>query len=146
MTEEKKYSLISVDTGDPAEPGGVRTTRTTNDGEETIVVSSNSPVNDQAPSMPASDRAVESHRMRPAGSSAARADVTSAATADTLRDPEARAGGSEKRDDADDGSSRSNAIGRGDNDEIPFKRMQTVIIVSLIVVIAAFLVYFNFLR
>ena len=119
--EEKRYSLISVDTGDPAESGGVRTTRATDDGEETIVVSSTAPASDR-------DVSQETHSQQEQHSGRLHDDVRMApavATSDAHEPKKYEEGG---------------------DDEVPFKRMQAVIIISLIVVIAVFLVYFNFLR
>ena len=113
--EEKKYSLISLDTETSEEDAGVRTTRRVVDGEETVVVSSR-------PYATGGD-AKEVSATHPAAPS-------STAEAEPASSP-ARANEEHGQDGAD---------------EVPFKRMQTVIIVALVVVIVVFFVYFNFLR
>ncbi len=120
-SEDKKYSLISVDTGVAEEEAGVRTRREVVDGEETIVVSSAAPVASE-PTETASD----SGRVAASQGDRARSDA----------DPVVFSGSEELLQD-DDAS---------DDDQIPFQRMQGIIIVCLIVLIVAFLVYFNFIR
>lgn len=118
-SEEKKYPLISVDTGIAEEEAGVRTRHEIVDGEETIVVSSRVAMNEATKMSPASDLG---HRQMDHAFS----DVSSSS-----HELEDRLG----QDDSAD-----------DNDQIPFQRMQGVIIVCLIAIIVAFLVYFNFIR
>lgn len=118
-SEEKKYSLISVDTGAAEEETGVRTSREVVDGEETIVVSSN-----------ASPR-----------------EAQEAAASGTPRRSQADHAHAETRPDLiDDADLVAQDDGSDDNDQIPFQRMQGIIIVCLIVLIVVFLVYFNFIR
>lgn len=120
-TEDKKYSLISVDTGVAEEEAGVRTTREVVDGEETIVVSSGASAASEPP-----ETASESGR----DGSSQRGRVRSDA------DAVAFSGSGEPAQDA----------AADDDDHIPFRRMQGIIIICLIVLIVAFLVYFNFIR
>lgn len=118
-SEEKKYSLISVDTGIAEEEAGVRTRHEIVDGEETIVVSSRVAMNEAAKMPPTSD--LGRHQM-----DSTRSDVSSASS---------RESDQLGQDDSADG-----------DDQIPFQRMQGVIIVCLIAIIVVFLVYFNFIR
>ncbi len=118
-SEEQKYSLISVDTGIAEEEPSVRTRHEIIDGEETIVVSSRATVKEATKMSPTSD--LGRHQM-----DSTRSDASSASS---------RESDQLGQDDSPDG-----------DDQIPFQRMQGVIIVCLIAIIVAFLVYFNFIR
>lgn len=131
MAEEKqKYSLISLDTGEEPvetteveERAGVTTTTQVIDGEETIRVSS-------------------------AGRTAATADA--AALAEDLSEAadeqapmrDARHGEEPAQEEAPTHTSDAPE----DEEPVPYRRMQSVIVLCLIVLIAVFLVYFNFFR
>lgn len=128
--QQKKYSLINLDTGEAEEAAGVRTTRSVIDGEETIVVQS-----------------------APAG----REDVASVAAPEPVQQAEARAEvliedhPAETEDHAVTTVTWSKPKPRPEDEtegeeEVPFKRMQAIIIVCLIALIVIFFVYFNFLR
>ena len=119
-SEEKKYSLISVDTGAAEEEAGVRTERAVVNGEETIVVSSGVSRSERAERAATSDRSQHSSAER----------VYAGSRSDSLNESD------QLVQDND----------RDDDDQIPFQRMQGVIIVCLLVLIVAFLVYFNFIR
>lgn len=119
MAEEKKYSLISVDTGSTEVEAGVRTRREVVNGEETIVVSSSAPMDETADMTSAADHLARSQTER--------------ANSDVGPDPLGKRDQQLQDHDMDD-------------DQIPFRRMQGIIIVCLIVLIAAFLIYFNFVR
>lgn len=131
MAEEKqKYSLISLDTGEEPvetteveERAGVTTTMQVIDGEETIRVSS-------------------------AGRTAASVDA--AAPAEDLAEaadeqaPMYDARRSEELVQEEAPTHTSDAP--EDEEPVPYRRMQSVIVLCLIVLIAVFLVYFNFFR
>lgn len=131
MAEDKqKYSLISLDTGEEPvetteveERAGVTTTTQVIDGEETIRVSS-------------------------AGRTAATADAAvlvedlSEATDEQAPMRDARHGEEPAQEEAP--THTSDAL--EDEEPVPYRRMQSVIVLCLIVLIAVFLVYFNFFR
>lgn len=131
MAEEKqKYSLISLDTGkepvettEAEERAGVTTTTQVVDGEETIRVSS-------------------------AGRTAATADAAvlvedlSEATDEQAPMRDARHGEEPAQEEAPTHTSDAPE----DEESVPYRRMQSVIVLCLIVLIAVFLVYFNFFR
>lgn len=131
MAEEKqKYSLISLDTGEEPvetteveERAGVTTTTQVIDGEETIRVSS-------------------------AGRTAASVDA--AVPAEDL--PEAADEQAPMRDarrgeePAQEEESTHISDAPEDEEPVPYRRMQSVIVLCLIALIAVFLVYFNFFR
>lgn len=127
-SEDKKYSLISVDTGVAEEEAGVRTTREVVGGEETIVVSSSASCDEAT-----SDDVLNTAAKVETAGVPERLDHTSR-FADDGAPADAQASSQVDRDDGDD------------DDKIPFQRMQGIIIVCLIVLIVAFLVYFNFVR
>ena len=131
MAEDKqKYSLISLDTGEEPvetteveERAGVTTTTQVIDGEETIRVSS-------------------------AGRTAATADAgvpaedLSEATDEQAPMRDARHGEEPAQEEA---PTLTSAVPE-DEEPVPYRRMQSVIVLCLIVLIAVFLVYFNFFR
>lgn len=133
MAEEKqKYSLISLDTGEELvetteveERAGVTTTTQVIDGEETIRVSS-------------------------AGRTAATADAAvlvedlSEAIDEQapMREHDAYHGNEPVQEEAPTFTSDESE----DEEPVPYRRMQSVIVLCLIVLIAVFLVYFNFFR
>lgn len=129
MAEEKqKYSLISLDTGEEPvetteveERAGVTTTTQVIDGEETIRVSS-------------------------AGRTAATVDAASLAEAADeqapMREHDAYHGNEPVQEEAPTFTSDESE----DEEPVPYRRMQSVIVLCLIVLIAVFLVYFNFFR
>lgn len=131
MAEEKqKYSLISLDTGEEPvetteveERAGVTTTTQVIDGEETIRVSS-------------------------AGRTAATADAAvlvedlSEAIDEQAPMRDARHGEEPAQEEAPTHTSDAPE----DEEPVPYRRMQSVIVLCLIVLIAVFLVYFNFFR
>lgn len=131
MAEEKqKYSLISLDTGEEPvetteveERAGVTITTQVIDGEETIRVSS-------------------------AGRTAATADAAvlvedlSEATDEQAPMRDARHGEEPAQEEAPTHTSDAPE----DEEPVPYRRMQSVIVLCLIVLIAVFLVYFNFFR
>ena len=131
MAEEKqKYSLISLDTGEELvetteveERAGVTTTTQVVDGEETIRVSS-------------------------AGRTAATADAgvpaedLSEVTGGQAPMRDARHGEEPAQEEAPTLTSDAPE----DEEPVPYRRMQSVIVLCLIVLIAVFLVYFNFFR
>ena len=131
MAEDKqKYSLISLDTGEEPvetteveERAGVTTTTQVIDGEETIRVSS-------------------------AGRTAATADAAvpaedlSEATDEQAPMRDARHGEEPAQEEAPTHTSDAPE----DEEPVPYRRMQSVIVLCLIVLIAVFLVYFNFFR
>ena len=131
MAEDKqKYSLISLDTGEEPvetteveERAGVTTTTQVIDGEETIRVSS-------------------------AGRTAATADAAvlvedlSEATDEQAPMRDARHGEEPAQEEAPTLTSDAPE----DEEPVPSRRMQSVIVLCLIVLIAVFLVYFNFFR
>lgn len=131
MAEEKqKYSLISLDTGEELvetaeveERAGVTTTTQVIDGEETIRVSS-------------------------AGRTAATADAAvlvedlSEAIDEQAPMRDARHGEEPAQEEAPTHTSDAPE----DEEPVPYRRMQSVIVLCLIVLIAVFLVYFNFFR
>lgn len=129
MAEEKqKYSLISFDTGEGGrtavsveERAGVTTTTQVVDGEETIRVSSAEKA--AAPvdaAVPAEDPA----------------EATDAPASDVRRSEEL------VQEEVPIPASDSPE----DEEPVPYRRMQLVIVLSLVVLIAVFLVYFNFFR
>lgn len=131
MAEDKqKYSLISLDTGEEPvetteveERAGVTTTTQVIDGEETIRVSS-------------------------AGRTAATADAAvlvedlSEATDEQAPMRDARHGEEPAQEEAPTHTSDAPE----DEEPVPYRRMQSVIVLCLIVLVAVFLVYFNFFR
>lgn len=131
MAEDKqKYSLISLDTGEEPvetteveERAGVTTTTQVIDGEETIRVSS-------------------------AGRTAATADAAvlvedlSEATDEQAPMRDVRHGEEPAQEEAPTHASDAPE----DEEPVPYRRMQSVIVLCLIVLIAVFLVYFNFFR
>lgn len=131
MAEDKqKYSLISLDTGEEPvetteveERAGVTTTTQVIDGEETIRVSS-------------------------AGRTAATADAAvlvedlSEATDEQAPMRDACHGEEPAQEEAPTHTSDAPE----DEEPVPYRRMQSVIVLCLIVLIAVFLVYFNFFR
>ena len=131
MAEDKqKYSLISLDTGEEPvetteveERAGVTTTTQVIDGEETIRVSS-------------------------AGRTAATADAAvlvedlSEATDEQAPMRDARHGEEPAQEEAPTHTSDAPE----DEEPVPYRRMQSVIVLCLIVLIAVFLVYFTFFR
>lgn len=131
MAEDKqKYSLISLDTGEEPvetteveERAGVTTTTQVIDGEETIRVSS-------------------------AGRTAATADAAvlvedlSEVTGGQAPMRDARHGEEPAQEEAPTHTSDAPE----DEEPVPYRRMQSVIVLCLIVLIAVFLVYFNFFR
>ena len=131
MAEDKqKYSLISLDTGEEPvetteveERAGVTTITQVIDGEETIRVSS-------------------------AGRTAATADAAvlvedlSEATDEQAPMRDARHGEEPAQEEAPTHTSDAPE----DEEPVPYRRMQSVIVLCLIVLIAVFLVYFNFFR
>lgn len=131
MAEEKqKYSLISLDTGEEPvetteveERAGVTTTTQVIDGEETIRVSS---AGRTAASV---DAAVPAENLPKAADEQA-----------PMRD--ARRGEEPDQEEAPTHTSDAPE----DEEPVPYRRMQSVIVLCLIVLIAVFLVYFNFFR
>ena len=133
MAEEKqKYSLISLDTGEELvetteveERAGVTTTMQVVDGEETIRVSS-------------------------AGRTAATADAAvlvedlSEATDEQapMRERDAHHGEELVQEETPTHASDEPE----DEEPVPYRRMQSVIIICLVVLIVAFIAYFNFFR
>jgi len=128
--DKQKYSLISLDTGEEPvetteveERAGVTTTTQVIDGEETIRVSS-------------------------AGRTAATADAAvlvedlSEATDEQAPMRDARHGEEPAQEEAPTHTSDAPE----DEEPVPYRRMQSVIVLCLIVLIAVFLVYFNFFR
>lgn len=129
MAEEKqKYSLISLETGEGGrtavsveERAGVTTTMQVVDGEETIRVSSAEKA--AAPvdaAVPAEDPA----------------EATDAPASDVRRSEEL------VQEEVPTPASDSPE----DEEPVPYRRMQLVIVLCLVVLIAVFLVYFNFFR
>lgn len=131
MAEDKqKYSLISLDTGEEPvetteveERAGVTTTTQVIDGEETIRVSS---AGRTAASV---DAAVPAENLSEAADEQA-----------PMRD--ARHGEEPAQEEAPTHTSDAPE----DEEPVPYRRMQSVIVLCLIVLIAVFLVYFNFFR
>lgn len=131
MAEEKqKYSLISLDTGEEPvettemeERAGVTTTTQVIDGEETIRVSS-------------------------AGRTAASVDA--AVPAEYLpeaADEQAPMRDARRGEEPDQEEAPTHISDEPEDEEpVPYRRMQSVIVLCLIVLIAVFLVYFNFFR
>lgn len=133
MAEDKqKYSLISLDTGEEPvetteveERAGVTTTTQVIDGEETIRVSS-------------------------AGRTAATADaavlvedLSEAADGQApMRERDAHHGEELVQEEAPTHTSDAPE----DEEPVPYRRMQSVIIICLVVLIVAFIAYFNFFR
>jgi len=126
--EKQKYSLISLDTGEEGrtavsveERAGVTTTTQVIDGEETIRVSSAEKA--AAPvdaAVPAEDPA----------------ETTDAPAPDARRSEEL------VQEEVPTPASDSPE----DEEPVPYRRMQLVIVLCLVVLIAVFLVYFNFFR
>lgn len=133
MAEEKqKYSLISLDTGDePVETtvlegrAGVTTTTQVVDGEETIRVSS--AVEAPTPADALVNDAVPAE------------DLAGAAEAQAF---DARRGEEPVQEEAPAHASDAPE----DEEPVPYRRMQSAIILCLVVLIVAFIVYFNFFR
>ena len=131
MAEEKqKYSLISLDTGEEPvetteveERAGVTTTTQVIDGEETIRVSS-------------------------AGRTAASVDA--AVPAEDLpeaADEQAPMRDARRGEEPDQEEAPAHISDEPEDEEpVPYRRMQSVIVLCLIVLIAVFLVYFSFFR
>lgn len=131
MAEDKqKYSLISLDTGEEPvetteveERAGVTTTTQVIDGEETIRVSS-------------------------AGRTAATADAgvpaedLSEVTGGQAPMRDARHGEEPVQEEAPTLTSDAPE----DEEPVPYRRMRSVIIICLVVLIVAFIAYFNFFR
>lgn len=129
--QEKKYSLIDLDTGDTEEESIVRTMRSVVDGEEIILVQSEQPTE--------------------ATSTAAPQDLEPAAQAEVRAEAPLDLGEYDTEDHAVTTVAWSkpkpvSETETNEDDEVPFKRMQAVIIVCLITVIVAFVIYFNFFR
>lgn len=133
MAEEKqKYSLISLDTGEELvetteveERAGVTTTTQVVDGEETIRVSSAGRTAATADAgVPAEDLSEVTGGQAP------------------MRERDARHGEEPVQEEAP--THASDAL--EDEEPVPYRRMQSVIVLCLIVLIAVFLVYFNFFR
>lgn len=133
MAEEKqKYSFISLDTGDEPvettvfeERAGVTTTTQVVDGEETIRVSS-------AVEAPVSADVLVNDAV-PAE------DLTGAAGAQVS---DARRGEEPVQEEALTHASDAPE----DEEPVPYRRMQSAIVICLVVLIVAFIVYFNFFR
>ena len=133
MAEEKqKYSLISLDTGEEPvetteveERAEVTTTTQVIDGEETIRVSSAgrtaTTVDAAVPAEDLSEAADEQAPMREHDAYHDKEPVQEEAPTHISAEPE-------------------------DEEPVPYRRMQSVIVLCLIVLIAVFLVYFNFFR
>ena len=129
MAEEKqKYSLISLDTGEGGctavsveERAGVTTTTQVIDGEETIRVSS------------AEKTAAFEDTAVPAEDPAETTEVPA---------PDARRSEELVQEEVPTPVSDSPE----DEEPVPYRRMQLVIVLCLVVLIAVFLVYFNFFR
>ena len=131
MAEEKqKYSLISLDTGEEPietteveERAGVTTTTQVIDGEETIRVSS-------------------------AGGTAATADAAAPAEdPPEVTDEQAPMRDARRSEELVQEEAPTHTSDAPEDEEpVPYRRMQSVIVLCLIVLIAVFLVYFNFFR
>ncbi len=131
MAEEKqKYSLISLDTGEEPvetteveERAGVTTTTQVIDGEETIRVSS-------------------------AGRTAASVDAAvSAEDLAEAADEQAPMRDARRGEESDQEEAPTHASDEPEDEEpVPYRRMQSVIIICLVVLIVAFIAYFNFFR
>ena len=129
MAEEKqKYSLISLDTGEEGrtavsveERAGVTTTTQVIDGEETIRVSSAekaaAPVDAAVPAEDPAEHTDSSFQAAVRSEELVQEEVPTP----TSDSPE-------------------------DEEPVPYRRMQLVIVLCLVVLIAVFLVYFNFFR
>lgn len=133
MAEDKqKYSLISLDTGEEPvetteveERAGVTTTTQVIDGEETIRVSSAGRTAATADAgVPAEDLSEVTGEQAP------------------MRERDARHGEEPVQEEAPTLTSDASE----DEEPVPYRRMQSVIVLCLIVLIAVFLVYFNFFR
>ncbi len=133
MAEEKqKYSLILLDTGEEPvetteveERAGVTTTTQVIDGEETIRVSSTGRTAATA------DAAVLVEDLSEAADGQAPMRERDAHHGEELVQEEAPTHASDEPED---------------EEPVPYRRMQSVIVLCLIVLIAVFLVYFNFFR
>lgn len=131
MAEDKqKYSLISLDTGEEPvetteveERAGVTTTTQVIDGEETIRVSS-------------------AGRIAATADAAVLVEDLSEATDEQAPMRDARHGEEPAQEEAPTFTSDEPE----DEEPVPYRRMQSVIVLCLIVLIAVFLVYFNFFR
>lgn len=131
MAEEKqKYSLISLDAGEEPietteveERAGVTTTTQVIDGEETIRVSS-------------------------AGGTAATADAAAPAEdPPEVTDEQAPMRDARRSEELVQEEAPTHTSDAPEDEEpVPYRRMQSVIVLCLIVLIAVFLVYFNFFR
>lgn len=133
MAEDKqKYSLISLDTGEEPvetteveERAGVTTTTQVIDGEETIRVSSTGRTAATADAgVPAEDLSEAADGQAP------------------MRERDAHHGEELVQEEAPTHASDAPE----DEELVPYRRMQSVIVLCLIVLIAVFLVYFNFFR
>lgn len=133
MAEEKqKYSLILLDTGEEPvetteveERAGVTTTTQVIDGEETIRVSSTGRTAATA------DAGVPAEDLSEAADGQAPMRERDAHHGEELIQEEAPTHASDEPED---------------EEPVPYRRMQSVIIICLVVLIAVFLVYFNFFR
>lgn len=131
MAEDKqRYSLISLDTGEEPvetteveERAGVTTTTQVIDGEETIRVSS-------------------ARRTAATADAAVLVEDLSEATYEQAPMRDARHGEEPVQEEAPTLTSDAPE----DEEPVPYRRMQSVIVLCLIVLIAVFLVYFNFFR
>lgn len=121
MTEEKKYSLITLDKGSAVEVAPHKVGEAPE--EETIVVSS-----------------VRGVSAKPA------AGADSAQATSSSSDPRHEVASYKTTQDKPPQNKPSSNEPSQDDEGVPFQRMQTVIIVCLIAVIVIFLIYFNFLR
>lgn len=133
MAEEKqKYSLISLDTGEEPvetteveERAGVTTTTQVIDGEETIRVSSTGRTAATADAgVPAEDLSEAADGQAP------------------MRERDAHHGEELIQEEAPTLTSDAPE----DEEPVPYRRMQSVIIICLVVLIVAFIAYFNFFR
>lgn len=129
MTNEKRYTLIKLDAGSSNDEGEAVESENALEQEETIVVSAAGARRSGA--LPAQEEDV----VRIDSSSLADGEAKEARAADPA----------EEQPEAFSADGRSGEAD-GDSEGVPFQRMQTIIIICLIVVIVAFLVYFNFLR
>lgn len=133
MAEEKqKYSLISLDTGEEPvetteveERAGVTTTTQVIDGEETIRVSSTGGTAVTA------DAGVPAENLPEAADGQAPMRERDAHHGEELVQEEAPTHASDEPED---------------EEPVPYRRMQSVIIICLVVLIVAFIAYFNFFR
>ena len=131
MADKKKYTLIELDTG-------------LSECEERTAELSGTPVKEET-------IVVSSAGARPFDAARDGERVFVDTTGDGGQKPSGALVGEVTRNVAEIASEQaeytaSQDDGEDEDDTVPFRRMQTVIIVCLIVVIVAFLVYFNFLR